>query len=43
VTPQLDEHGTARLPQVLLDLTTGRTRDIDWTTTSDPSIQRLAQ
>jgi Tol biopolymer transport system component len=42
VTPQLDEHGIDREPQVLLDLATGRVRDVAWTTTSDPSIQRVA-
>jgi dipeptidyl aminopeptidase/acylaminoacyl peptidase len=42
VTPQLDEHGIARQPQVRLELATGRVRDVGWTTTSDPSIQRLA-
>jgi Tol biopolymer transport system component len=41
VTPQLDEHGVDREPQIVLDLATGRARDIGWTTTSDPSIQRL--
>jgi Tol biopolymer transport system component len=42
VTPQLDEYGIDREPQVVLDLATGRVRDVTWTTTSDPSIQRLA-
>jgi Tol biopolymer transport system component len=42
VTPQLDEYGIDREPQVLLDIATGRVRDVSWTTTSDPSIQRLA-
>ena len=43
VTPQLDEYGVDRQPQVLLDIATGQARDIGWTTTSDPSIQRLAR
>lgn len=43
VTPQRDEHGIDRSPQVVLDLATGQPRDIDWTTTSDPSIQRRAR
>jgi Tol biopolymer transport system component len=43
VTPQRDEHGVDREPQVLLDLATGEARDIGWTTTSDPSIQRIAR
>jgi hypothetical protein len=42
VTPQLDEHGKDRKPQILLDLATGQAREIGWETTSDPSIQRVA-
>jgi Tol biopolymer transport system component len=42
VTPQLDEHGIDREPQILLDLATGQAREIGWETTSDPSIQRVA-
>jgi Tol biopolymer transport system component len=43
VTPQSDEHGIERSPQIVLDLATGKARDVGWTTTSDPSIQRLAR
>ena len=43
VTPQLDEHGVDRKPQLLFDLATGQAREIGWDTTSDPSIQRVAR